>query len=169
MLKVRLAVATLGISMILALIPALQAQTPVAPLPSQILTAKKVFISNARGEWNPYHWSGTPERTYNEFYAAIKNWGRFEIVSAPSDSDLVLQIGFTETIAMYGIGQVNNPQFKLLILDPKTNIQLWILDEHVELDRKIEKNDRNFEVGINNLLGYLKALTAQPAPTSSTK
>ena len=78
MLKVRLAVASLGLAMILPAASTLLAQTasvmPAAPLPSQILTAKKVFISNAD--------AGTMDN-YNQFYAAIKTWGRYELVSAP--------------------------------------------------------------------------------------
>jgi hypothetical protein len=47
MLKVRLVVMSLAIAMMLPLVSVLQAQAPAAPIPSQILTAKKVFISNA--------------------------------------------------------------------------------------------------------------------------
>jgi hypothetical protein len=76
MLKPRFVNAFSCLVMLLLVFPSSQAQVtndvPAAPLPSQIVSAKKVFISNARGEWNPYYWSGTPERTYNEFYAAIK-------------------------------------------------------------------------------------------------
>ena len=62
MLKVRLAVASLGLAMILPAASTLFAQTasvaPAAPIPSQILTAKKVFISNAVSEIDPKIWSG---------------------------------------------------------------------------------------------------------------
>src|ERR1035441_8663261 len=93
MLKVRLAAASLGIAILLPLVPALLAQAPAAPIPSQILTAKKVFISNAGGEYDAGIWSGGRERSYNEFYAAMKSWGRYELVSSPGDADLVFQVG----------------------------------------------------------------------------
>src|ERR1017187_8625948 len=78
--KVRLAIASLGFAMLLMTATALQAQmeAPAAPLPSQVISARKVFISNAAGD--TVFWSGELARPYNEFYAAIKNWGRYEIV-----------------------------------------------------------------------------------------
>ena len=32
--------------------------------------------------------------TYNEFYAAMKSWGRYELVSSPADADMVFEIRF---------------------------------------------------------------------------
>lgn len=50
---------------------------PAAPIPSQILTAKKVFISNEGGDINTNLgnagvYGETPTDAYNEFYAAVK-------------------------------------------------------------------------------------------------
>jgi hypothetical protein len=71
---------------------ALGAQTadvPAAPRPAQIVAAKKVFISNAG--------VGT-DMTYDQFYAAIKGWGRYELVASPADADLVFEISFSSQI-----------------------------------------------------------------------
>ena len=40
---------------------------PAAPVPVQISTAKKIFISNAQGESTAM--TAFPNQTYNEFYA----------------------------------------------------------------------------------------------------
>jgi hypothetical protein len=48
---------------------------PPAPVPTPIATAKKVFIANAPGDNLPASLGG-PDRTYNEFYAAIRSWRR---------------------------------------------------------------------------------------------
>jgi len=61
---------------------------PAAPVPVQILNAKKIFIANAGAVSSNYivknsQYSGGPNRAYNEFYAAMKNWGRSEIEAAP--------------------------------------------------------------------------------------
>jgi hypothetical protein len=171
-LKVRRVIASIGLAMFPFIFSVLHAQTasnvPVAPLPSQIASAKKVFISNARGEWNPYYWSGTPERTYNEFYAAIKTWGHYELVAAPGDADLVLQISFSDSLDVNATGgQVSKPVFRLVILDPKTHILLWTLDEHLSMEGNQKKRDSGFDSGINNLVGYLKAITVPTAaPTN---
>ena len=173
MLNVRLAIASLGFAMMLSPVSALLAQTaqaPAAPLPSQILTAKKVFISNAGGDFGHWSWSGGQARTYNEFYAAIKGWGRYELVSAPGDADLVLAIIGHHPIDTGGDNVFAVPQFGLMLMDPKTHIVLWTLDEHVSQGMGTQKTrDKNFEDALNKLVGDLKALTAQPAATSAAK
>jgi hypothetical protein len=63
----------------------LQAQSsrpPSAPVPTQIDTARKVFISNLGGQCPSFGdttFSGSPDRPYDEFYAAMKNWGALRI------------------------------------------------------------------------------------------
>ena len=63
---------------------------PSAPIPTQILTCKKVFVSN--GESNAK--TTIPNLTYNEFYAHMKSWGKYELSPAPADADLVFEIRF---------------------------------------------------------------------------
>ncbi len=58
-----------------------------APLPAQIFTAKKVFVSNGGGDTLDYY-SGGPDRAYNELYAALKGWRRYELVATPADAEL---------------------------------------------------------------------------------
>jgi hypothetical protein len=69
--------------------------TPVsAPVPSSLLNAKKVFISNAGADSGlfPHPFSGDPDRAYNEFYANVSSWGRYELVATPGEADLVLEL-----------------------------------------------------------------------------
>ena len=96
--------AVLGVSVAMLLLQASvwaaeQAKpAPAAPIPAQILAAKKVFLANAGGDQtlpDDGQFSGGVERSYNQFYAAIKTWGRYEIVGAPGDADLLLEIRFT--------------------------------------------------------------------------
>lgn len=73
-------------------------QVPPAPVPSLILAAKKVFIANGGGDESPFHWpqyTGGPDRLYNEFYAALKSWGRYDLVDSPGEADLVFEIRLT--------------------------------------------------------------------------
>ncbi len=165
MRKISFVAASLGIALILPLIPALRAQTaqaPAAPRPSQIFTAKKIFISNAGGDFNTNLWSGTPDRTYNEFYAAIKSWGRYELVSTPGESDMVLDIRLEVTPSAF-------EQFRLVLLDPKTHIALWTLSESFVGSGTKNTRDKKFDDTIDKLVGDLKALTAQPATASNPK
>jgi hypothetical protein len=161
MSKTRLALVSLGLAFITS--GALQAQAPAAPIPTQILTAKKVFISNTGGGGGSYAhiWSGGPDRLYNEFYAAMKSAGLFQIVSAPGDADLVLEVNV-----------IANPdiwQFKMNILDPKTRIVLWTKYEPLKSTFSQKDRDKNFDDTINKLVGDLKGLTAQSAVANSPK
>ena len=149
-------------------LPHLQAQAPAAPLPSQIATAKRVFISNAGGLFDLNMVSGDRRRDYNQFYAAIKGWGRYDLVASPSDADLVLQISIVYIPRQIGTEVVPFPSFRLALLDPKTNIALWVMDEFLVdkpgLGMIREKNrDKAFDDAINKLVEDLKVLTA-PSP-----
>jgi hypothetical protein len=54
---------------------------PAAPLPAQITAAKKVFISNGGEDtWLDFDPKHDPTLTYNEFYANMKSWGKYEWV-----------------------------------------------------------------------------------------
>src|SRR6267378_3015412 len=68
-------------------VPGLRAQQQKellpAPLPAQIYTARKVFLSNA-GDETLGDFSGGPDRAYNQLYAALKGWGRYEVVAGVS-------------------------------------------------------------------------------------
>jgi hypothetical protein len=60
------------------------------PIPTQLLTSKRVFISNAGSTIG----KAPVNLAYNEFYAYMKSWGKYELVSAPADSDLIFEIHF---------------------------------------------------------------------------
>jgi hypothetical protein len=158
MLKVKLAVVSLGIAMMLPLSSALFAQdaniAPAAPLPSQILTAKKVFIANIGEKYSTGVWSGGPERMYNEFYAAIRSCGCYELVAAPADSDLVMEVKVNSNTVDW--------QLELVLLDPKTQIPLWAIYEPIQVSGTQKTRDKNFNGTIEKLVGDLKALSSQP-------
>lgn len=155
MLKVRLALATLGFATMLPTVPALIAQTPAAPLPSQIVTAKKVFIANTGRGFDSSAWTGGHDRMYNQFYADMNSWGRYELVSAPGDADLVLDVNVVhDSLSL---------ELELEILDPKTGIVLWTHYEGVKIAVSQKNRDQNFDDTIYKLTADLKTLTAQPA------
>jgi hypothetical protein len=155
---------SLGIAMNLPFVSALQAQITAAPLPSQILTAKKVFISNTG--------AGT-DRNYNQFYAAIKSWGRYELVTAPANADLVYEISYSSQITGVsgskesGCDSSSVLRFKLVLVDPKTRITLWTLTENIKPFARQKTGDKNFDDAIDRLVGDLKALVAQPAAAAN--
>jgi hypothetical protein len=144
---------------------------PPAPVPAQIHAAKKVFIANAGGDERSYEWpnfSGGPDRAYNQFYAAIKSWGGFELAAAPADADLVLEIRFTvpqaDQSVMKGssIGTPYDPQFRLEIRDPKSNALLWGFTDHAQWAVLQGNRDRNFDQALARVVAEVERIVTQP-------
>lgn len=150
-----------------ASVPALKAQqakeTPAAPVPAQILTAKKVFISNAG------NLMGEPYQPYDEFYAAMKSWGRYELVAAPADADLVFEIRFTALALEDSKEFAIYPQLELAIVDVKTHFRLWTITKDVESARLESNREKNFNQAMANLVEDVKKLATPPAPNASDK
>ena len=133
---------------------------PAAPVPARIIRAKKVFISNAGEQRNPdgdLYFSGGPDRAYNQFYAAMKDWGRYELVSDPADADLVLEI-HTADIRM---GSYN--ELRLLLLDPRTHVTLWTFSQHAESAGRQKTRDASFDRAVSLISDDLKRLVGGPA------
>jgi hypothetical protein len=141
-----------------------------APAPAQIATAHKVFVSNGGGEIfetgvDQRALDGGPDRSYNEFYADLKSWGHFQLVSAPSDAGLVLQISckLTDT----GVERQTVGRLKLLIIDPKTNVRLWTITEFVRGAMLLGNRDKNFDQAMSVVVNRLKALAIEPTAPKS--
>jgi hypothetical protein len=139
---------------------------PSAPVPTPIFAAKKVFISNATGEvvLPP----GNPDLTYDEFYAAMKSWGRYQLVSSPADADLILEVRFTFVIGPTGVnqgsgGSTQDFQFRLSILDPKSHVLLWAFSESLQQSNNKVKSRQLFDQTIGTLVDDLKKLSARSA------
>jgi hypothetical protein len=165
MLKTKLALLSFAVFVLHLSVPVFGAQVPVAPIPQQILAAKKVFISNAGGMLDLNLVSGDPRRDYNEFYAAMQAWGRYSLVGSPPDADMVVQISIIYIPRQIGAEEVPFPSFRVALLDPKTGINLWVLDEFLvdkpNLGLIFKKNrDKVFDEAIDKLVNDLKALTA---------
>ena len=170
----RFRVAVLCLTLAMLQLPLSVAQSkptvaPTAPTPPQILTAKKVFVANAGGDemtGDDRHFSGGPDRAYNEFYAAMKSWGRFEIVNSPSDADLLLEIRqYVSAVTPTGGGNSSFiPQFQLNIRDPKTNAMLWGFNVHSRFGVGQADSDRNFDSAVGRLATDLRILMAPPEP-----
>ena len=140
-------------------------ETPAAPVPTQIPRAKTAFIFNAGEETyfqlpKDARYTGGPNRTYNQFYAAMKSWGRYELVSAPAEADIVFEIGFTDR----NQGPMLVSQMKLVVLDPKTHVGLWTFTKYVEPAGMAKNREKNYNLAMDALVDELKTLSQAPAP-----
>lgn len=165
--------------------PLLKGQDPkttvqAAPIPSQISAAKRVFIANAGGDERAYEeplFKGGPNRAYDQFYAALKAWGHFELLTSPSDANLLLEIRFSYPVAAREVvngntlgGLAFDPQFRLEIRDPKTNALLWGITEHAQWAILQGNRDRNFDQTLARLVADLeRVVTQSAAPSDNSK
>jgi hypothetical protein len=132
-----------------------------APIPTQILTGRRVFISYGESDAK----TDTSDLTYDEFYALIKSWGKYELAPAPADADLVFEIRF---VTFTGC----NPeafQLHLLILDPKTHVVLWAFAQDLEGAVLEGTARKNFDKAMTHLVDDVKDLTTPPSAPAPNK
>jgi hypothetical protein len=132
-------------------------------VPAQILAAKKIFISNASGE--TLSGAAASDLTYNGFYAAIKAWGRFDLVSAPTDADVIFEIRYETSLGstnvLGGSGTSSTyPQIRLSIFDPKTHVVLWAFSE-LMVSTKHQSDREHLDETLANVVNDLKRLVAR--------
>ena len=119
--------ASILISVLTGIAAAQAKKVEAAPIPTQITAAKRVFVANGGGD-DRWHddplFTGGVDRSYSQFYSGIKAAGRYELVSAPTDADLIFEIQFLVPTAepqaaarLESLGTVPfDPQFRLTIL-----------------------------------------------------
>jgi hypothetical protein len=153
----------------LATVPAWSApisSTSPAPVSSAVLAAKRVFLSNLGqdvGAITGYKiWKVRPGTEFDEFYAALKSWGHYELMDSPSNADVVFAFS-VETGAVVGAG-VTSLMLRLQIVDTKTGFVLWtITTSPVVLGRNL--NDE-LSASTTELINSLKGLA--PPVTEGT-
>lgn len=99
-----------------------------------------------------------PNLTYNVLYDHMKGWGGFELVSAPVDADLVLNINFVDLLG---------PQLRLVVLDPKTHVVLWTFAEPVQPWNRQSTGRKNFDQAMVTLVDDVRTLTATAVAAGS--
>jgi hypothetical protein len=60
-----------------------------------------------------------------------------------------------------------DPQFRLVIRDPKTNALLWVVTQHVQWAFLQGNRDKNFELAAAMLASNLQGWLTRSAPVSS--
>lgn len=145
----------------------------IAPVPSALYNAKKVFVSNAGADSGlfPHPFSGDPDRGYNEFYADVQGLKRFERVTDPADADLVLELKLNAPSGPANADKQKGasdplPMFRLVVWDRKTHFVLWALTESVDPATLQKTHDHNFDVAIAALAQEFRNITT-PAPTTT--
>jgi hypothetical protein len=160
--------AVLSMTAAFAQVPAPPAPGPVPPA---ILSAKNIFVSNAGADSGlfPEPFSGDPNRAYAEFYSMLKAEHQYELVSDPSQADLVLELQLTAPNGPTNANKQNGasdplPMFRLTIYDRKTHYVLWELTESIEAALLQKTHDRNFDDALTDILLDFEALSGKAPP-----
>ena len=150
------------------------AAAPIAPIPPAIYAAKTAFVSNAGADSGlfPHPFSGDPDRAYNQFYAALQDWGRYNLVADPDAADLVLEL---RLFAPNGPTNANKqkgasdplPMFRLSVIDRKSHYTLWALTESIDPANLQKTHDRNFDVALATLALDLRRLATNKSAAAT--
>lgn len=139
-----------------------------APVPPAIAAAKSIFVSNAGADSGlfPEPFSGDPSRPYNQFYAALKATGQFDLLSNPADADLVLELQLTAPYGPANPDKVNGtseplPMFRLVVFDRKTHYVLWALTESIERAFGQKNHDRKFDDALARILSDFQMIAGK--------
>jgi hypothetical protein len=131
----------------------------IAPVPALLLNAKKVFVSNAGADSGlfPHPFSGDPDRAYNEFYANVEGWGRYQLVATPAEADLIFELQLTAPNGPANADKQKGasdplPMLRLVIYDRPTHYVLWALTESIEPAALQKTHDHNFDEAVANIV-----------------
>lgn len=130
-----------------------------APVPPELMTAKKIFLSNAGADSGlfPHPFSGDPDRAYNQFYADVLSWGRYQLVATPAEADLVFELQLSAPSGPSNADKSKGasdplPMFRLVIYDRPTHYALWALTESIAPAEKQKTHDHNFDEALASLV-----------------
>jgi hypothetical protein len=97
-------------------------------------------------------------------------------VPAPVSADLIFEIGFIHPFSSVHVddegksfaarGPSDDPQFKLAIRDPKSNVLLWTLSRHIPIALLTSNQNKNFDLIMNYFLDDIKKLVGPTAPAA---
>jgi hypothetical protein len=141
------------------------------PVPPALTAARSIFVSNAGADSGlfpkPFH--GDTDRAYSQFFAGLKATGVFDLVSDPSDADLVVEL---QLLAPAGPKDPDKqkgasepvPEFRLTVYDRKSHYVLWTLTRSIGVALLQKTHDRNFDEALSGLLQDFLQLAGKQAP-----
>jgi hypothetical protein len=134
---------------------------PIAPLPTVISNAKRIFLTNGGGS----------DLAYDTFYSGMKQWGKYEIVGSPEQAELIVELAYrvehggtrvwSSTNTYNGTTDVHStqivdPQLVMTIYDARSKNSLWATVDHRRLARRQKNREKEMINSADRLVGELK-------------
>jgi hypothetical protein len=167
----------LGICAAVMLVTAPRANAQPADPANNASAPEKAFIANGGGDFGPSPFNlpedAGAERAYNEFFAGMANWGRFEIVADPAHADWIFEITVhNEPVCENRHDQrvlVNLPSMEVAMMDTKTwGIRKTFIQRIQPVSLlPLRTPDHNFDAAIIALIDGIKAEIGVPASKTS--
>ena len=135
-------------------------------VPMQVLSAKKIFLSNAGLDGSSIVAFSTFPKTktgmpYAGFVAAMTSWGHYDCVAAPADSDIVFEFRVESDFSSLNAPFASYSTFlSVVILDTKTQFVLWSVKSPLDVNKKF---DQNVGTAVTELMDSIKALVTSGA------
>ena len=143
----------------------LLASEPDVPFPAQIAAAKKVFLANAGSDSDLYpKTSIDKDHLYRSTYLALREWGRFELVSTPGQADLIAEVHIVDEPTPSASGwSVLQIRVNLALRDPTTQTSLWVFTE-----RPKRGSSKDFDAAQQLLVADFKDLVTRALAAQKT-
>ncbi|MGA2252107.1 hypothetical protein [Terracidiphilus sp.] len=169
--KILLAAACLTATLASAQAPA----APHAPIPPAILAARKLFIANGGADAGlfPSPFSGSTSHGYDQFYSAFRGMSQYDLVSNPSEADLVLEFQIQAPLGPANADKSKGaadplPTVSVKIYDRPSHYVLWAFSEEVDIAFLQKTHDRNLDDAIARLAQDFQSLTRPQSTTPPT-
>jgi hypothetical protein len=148
---------TLSAALFLLAAAPLFAQAPSAPIPTQLTTAKSIFLANAGSLSNQL-----AVLAYNNLYQGLTAEKRYQLTATPEDADLIFEVS---VIFVYG-GQTNVEYVQLVVRDAKSQSLLWSISENIGAAAREKTLEKNLADTTAKLITDLATLTSNKVTTS---
>jgi hypothetical protein len=113
--------------------------------------------------------TGGPDRAYNSLYNDLRQSSQYQLVSSPSQADLVFEIRAIAPSVNNGDVVAYNPQLILSIQDPQTKAILWTTSANVRALGTQKRRDQGFDQSMAVLVDKLAQVTGQPLTNEQIK
>jgi hypothetical protein len=154
----------------IAAAPQVAMQTPTAPPPAQIEAAHTVFLTNAGADPS---FPVDSTQSFNDIYAGLRAWGRFQLVNSPEQADLIFELhGEAPVSGVTGvdgdISSYTSPAFQLTIRDPRNDAVLWTITSPVVLAGRNKELAQWVAQSEKNLISRIKVVSGETLTAAET-
>jgi hypothetical protein len=141
-----------------------------APLPSEIVEAKKVYLLNGQTTSQGLTPNGN-NLAFDALYSLMKEWGKFELVGSPKNADIVIELqyrpysGRSKSFTTYNTythtsqtisGTGGGADFAIVIYDANSKEQLWTFSDACGSAYIVSNQRKEVVLSVGRLVEQLK-------------